>query len=210
MKNGLTVALGILSLLGIGIAIGAVVVYFLFAAGGKPKTVTVGPVEIEVPTSQPLTPPVYSQLPTSTAEPQGPVVQSLGSIIVFGNSNAGVQTQIPQSGIYRFAYRGGSYSSYVSGNEPAGLKPWLTAVFIYRGDRALWNGNIIDTQNRFLSLADMKGFSNSADAEKAAEGEYIEAQLNQGDVLTLIAVDGLDAYADNPGKVFIEWFLVTY
>lgn len=210
MKNGITVALGILSLLGVGIAVGAVIVYLLFSAGGKPKTVTVGPVEIEVPTSQPLATPVYSQLPTSTAEPQGPSTQSLGTIIVFGNSNAGIQVQIPQSGIHRFAYRSGAYATYAVGNEPAGTKTWLTAVFIYKGDRALWNGRIIDDTNLFLRLADMKYFSTSDEAEKAAQGQYVEMQLNQGDVLTLIAVDALDAYADNPGKIFIEWSLITY
>lgn len=210
MKNGITIALGILSLLGFGIAIGAVVVYLLFSTGGKPKTVTVGPVEIEIPTSQPLTPPVHSQLPTSTAAPQGPSVQSLGTIIVFGNSNAGVQVQIPQSGIYRFAYRSGAYATYAIGNEPADTKTWLTAVFIYKGNSASWNGRIINDTDLFLRLADMKYFSTSDEAEKAAQNQYVEAQLNQGDVLTLIAVDALDSYADNPGKVFLEWFLVTY
>ena len=210
MKNGLTIALGILSLLGIGVAIGAVVVFLLLSAGGKPKNVNVGPVEIEIPTSQPVTTPVHLQLPTSTTEPQGPTIQSLGTIIVFGNSNSGVQAQIQQSGIYRFAYRSGSYATYAVGNEPEGVKTWLTAVFIFKGNRALWNGKIIDDTNLFLRLADMKYFSTSAEAEQAAQGQYVEAQLNQGDILTIIAVDALDAYADNPGKVFVEWFLVTY
>jgi hypothetical protein len=210
MKNGVAIALGILSLIGVGIAVGAVVVFLLLSAGGKPTNVTVGPVQIEIPTSQPYTPPIHSQLPTSTTEPQGPSVQSLGTIIVFGNSNAGIQVQIPQSGIYRFAYRSGAYATYAIGNEPAGTKTWLTAVFIYKGDRALWNGRIIDDTNLFLRLADMKYFATSDEAEKAAQNQYVEMQLNQGDVLTLIGVDALDAYADNPGKVFVEWFLVTY
>ena len=210
MKNGLTITLGILSLLAVGVAIGAIVVFLLLSMGGTPKNVNVGPLEIEIPTSQPLTPPINSQLPTSTTEPQGPVLQSLGTIIVFGNSNAGVQLQIPQSGIYRFAYRSGAYATYAVGNEPAGLKTWLTAVFIYKGDRALWNGTTIDDTNLLLRLADMKYFSSSDEAEKAAQGQYLEVPLNQGDVLTLIAVDALDAYPDNPGKVFVEWFLVTY
>ena len=94
-------------------------IVILLLLGYRITKFTIGPVEMEAPTSQPLTPPVHSQLPPSTTEPYGPIVQSLGSIIVFGNSNAGVQLQIPQSGIYRFAYRGGSYSSYASGNEPA-------------------------------------------------------------------------------------------
>jgi hypothetical protein len=210
MKNGLTIALGILSLLAIGVAIGAIVVFFLFSIGGRPTNVNVGPVEIEIPTSQLLTPPTYSQLPTSTPEPQGPNVQSLGTIIVFGNSNAGVQIEIPQSGIYRFAYRSGAYATYAVGNEPAGVQTWLTAVFIYEGDRATWNGTTIDDTNLLIRLADMKYFSSSDEAEKAAQGQYLEVPLNQGDVLTLIAVDALDAYTDNPGKVFVEWSLVTY
>lgn len=56
----------------------------------------------------------------------------------------------------------------------------------------------------------MSYFVTSDEAEKAAHGQYVEAQLNQGDVITLIAVDGRDAYADNPGQVVVECFFVQY
>ena len=190
--------------------ISVLLIIILLLAGYRITKFTIGGVELEAPTSQPLTTPVYSQLPTSTAAPNGPVAKSLGTIIVFGNSNAGIQVEISQSGIYRFAYRNGAYATYTVGNEPVDTKTWLTAVFIYKGNSASWNGRIINDTDLFLRLADMKYFSTSDEAEKAAQGQYVEAQLNQGDVITLIAVDAFDSYADNPGNVFIEWFLVTY
>jgi len=209
-SHPLQIALAILALLGVGIGIGAVITIVILNSPLKPKEVSVGPVSYEIPTSQPQTPVVKPGFPTATSAPQGPSLQSLGIIRVFGNSNRGVQIQIPRSGIYRFTYRSGSYSTYAVGRAPENVKTWLTAVFIYKGDRALWKGNIIDDTNLFLRLADMSYFTTSDEAEKAAQGQYVEAQLNQGDVITLIAVDGRDAYADNPGQVLIEWFFVQY
>ena len=71
MKNGLTIALGILSILGIGIAIGAVIVFLLISAGGKPTNVSIGPVGIEIPTNQPLASSVPSQIPSSNSQSGG-------------------------------------------------------------------------------------------------------------------------------------------
>jgi len=213
MKDKLEIILGALAILGIGIGIGAVVVVVFISSGRfNPSKVSVGPVEFEVPTSQPFTPvpAVQSEIPTSTTEPQGPTVQSLGTIRIFGNSNAGVQIQIPETGIYRFAYRGGAYATYAVGNAPSDTETWLTSVFIYRGPQALWDGRRIKDESLFLRLADMKYWASAEEAESAAQGQYVEAQLSQGDVLTLIAVDHFDAYADNPGQVTVEWSLVKY
>jgi hypothetical protein len=211
MKENLQLILGALSLIGIGLAIGAILVFVFMSPGGLvPEKISVGPVDFIVPTSQPFTPVVQPSIPTSTTEPQGPSIQSLGTIRVFGNSNAGVQIEIPETGIYRFSYRSGAYSTYAIGNSPEGAKTWLTAVFIYRGNQALWDGRRIKDESLFLRLADMKYWDSAESAENAAKGQYVEAQLAKGDVLTLIAVDHFDAYADNPGQVIIEWFYVRY
>ena len=211
MNNKIQIVLGALTLIGVGIGVGAILVY-IFMSSGKlvPERVSVGPVDFVVPTSQPFTPVAQPQIPTSTTEPQGPSIQSLGTIRIFGNSNAGVQIQIPETGIYRFSYRSGAYATYATGNAPANTKTWLTAVFIFRGDKALWDGRRIKDESLFLRLADMKYWDSAESAENAAQGQYVEAQLTQGDVLTLIAVDHFDTYADNPGQVIVEWFLVKY
>lgn len=210
MKDNLRSVLGALTLIGVGIAIGLILAYILPHFDLRPKEIAVGPVRYEIPTSQPQTPVAQPQMPTSTSEPRGPYLQSLGTIRIFGNSNQGVQIWIPQSGIYRFAYRSGAYSTYPVDGAPANTNTWLTAIFVFRGDRALWDGRRIKDESLFLRLADTKYWASAEEAEKSAQGQYVEAQLNQGDVLTLIAVDHFDAYADNPGQVVIEWFFVEY
>lgn len=210
MKDKLQLILGAIALIGIGIGIGTILILILQRSGLQPREVVVGPVSYEIPTSQPQTPVVELGVPTSTSLPQGPSFQSLGTIRVFGNSNQGVQIQIPQSGIYRFAYRSGSYSTYPIGYVPENIRPWRTAIFIFRGDRALWDETIIRKESALLWLADMGDRDSAEDAEEAAQSEYVEIPLNQGEMLTLIAVDGFDAYADNPGQVVVEWFVVWY
>jgi hypothetical protein len=189
---------------------GIFVVLAACVTGGFLLTNTLLEKRVEVPTSQPSTPVAQPEIPASTRESGGPSVQSLGTIRIFGNSNSGVQIRIPESGIYRFAYRDGAYATYAVGNEPPNMNTWLTAVFIFRGDQALWDGRRIKDESLLLRLADMKYRASAEEAEKAAQGQYVEAQLNQGDVLTLIAADYFDAYADNPGQVVVEWFLVKY
>jgi len=210
MKDMLRLVLGVTTLVGIGIAIGAISVLVLQTSNLRPREIQVGPVSYEIPTSQPQTPVVQLQDPTSTTPPEGPHILSLGTIRVFGNSNQGIQIQIPQSGIYRFAYQGGAYATYPIGGAPANTKTWLTAVFIYRGDRALWDGTRIKDESLFLRLADTKYWASAEEAEQSAQGQQVEAQLSEGDLLTLIGVDHFDAYADNPGQVVVEWSIVQY
>jgi len=211
MSNRIQIILGAFTLIGVGIGVGAILVFIFMSPNGlTPKEVNVGPVVFDVPTSQPYTPVAQSKIPASATESQGPTIQSLGTIRVFGNSNAGVQIQIPETGIYRFSYQSGAYATYATGNAPTNTKTWLTAVLVYRGNQALWDGRRIKDESSFLRVADMKYWDSAESAEKAAQGQYTEAQLSQGDVLTLIAVDHFDAYADNPGQVILEWFLVKY
>lgn len=210
MNNKIQIILGAITLIGVGIGVGAILVFIFLWSGFKPEKVSVGPVDFVPPTSQPATPVIQNQLPTATTEPQGPSSQSLGTLRIFGNSNAGTQIQIPETGIYRFSYRSGAYSTYSVGNSPSDTKTWLTAVLIFRGNTALWDGRRIKDESILLRLADMKYWDSAESAESAAQGQYVEAQLSQGDVLTLIAVDHFDAYGDNPGQVIIEWFLVKY
>jgi hypothetical protein len=210
MNNRIQIILGALTLIGVGIGVGAILVFIFLRSGFTPEKVSVGPVDFVVPTSQPVTPVVQPQLATSTTEPQGPSIQSLGTIRIFGNSNSGTQIQIPETGIYRFSYRSGAYSTYSVGNSPPDTKTWLTAVLIFRGDKALWDGRRIMDESIFLRLADMNYLDSAESAESAAQGQYAEAQLSQGDVLTLIGVDHFDSYGDNPGQVIVEWFLVKY
>lgn len=86
-SHPLQIALAILALLGVGIGIGAVITIVILNSPLKPKEVSVGPVSYEIPTSQPQTPVVKPGFPTATSAPQGPSLQSLGTIRVFGNSN---------------------------------------------------------------------------------------------------------------------------
>lgn len=209
-SHPLQIALAVLALLGIGVGIGAVITIALLNSPLRPKEVSVGPVSYEIPTSQPQTPVVDPRLPTATTVPQGPSLQSLGTIRVFGNSNQGVQIQIPGSGVYRFAYRSGAYSTYPIGRAPENTKTWLTAIIIFRGDRAVWDGTRIEHESAFLRLADTGYWSSSEEAERSAQGQYLEAPLTEGEILTLIGVDHFDAYADNPGQVVVEWSRVEY
>ncbi len=209
-SHSLQIALAVLALLGTGAGIGAVITITLLNSPLRPKEVSVGPVSYEIPTSQPQTPVVKPGLPTATAVPQGPSLQSLGTIRVFGNSNQGVQIQAPRSGVYRFAYRSGAYSTYPVGRAPENTKTWLTTILIYRGDRAVWDGTRIKHESALLRLADTSYWSSSEEAERSAQGQYLEVTLIEGEILTLIAVDYFDAYADNPGQVVIEWFFVQY
>lgn len=210
MKDKLQIVLGILALIGVGIAIGAVLVLVFISLGARPTKIGVGPVDWEIPTSQPQTPVVLTQSPTSTSEPQGSHLESLGTIRVFGNSKQGVQIQISRTGIYRFAYRSGAYSTYPVNSAPPDTKTWLTAILIFLGDRAPWDEDRIRDEEAFLRLADTNYRASSEEAEESARGQYVEAQLNEGDVLTFMAVDRLNAYADNPGQVIVEWLFVNY
>lgn len=213
-SHPLQIALAIVALIGIGVGIGAVVTIALFNSSLRPKEVSVGPVSYEIPTniptSQPQTPVVKTGFPTPTTAPQGPSLQSLGTIRVFGNSNQGVQIQVPRSGIYRFAYRSGAYSTYPVSRAPENTRTWLTAILIYRGDRAVWDGTRIKHESALLRLADTAYWSSAEEAEKSAQGQYLETPLSEGEILTVIAVDHFDTYADNPGQVAIEWFFVQY
>lgn len=191
-------------------ALGAISVVVLISLGLIPKETVVGPVSYEIPTSQPQTPVARPQIPASTSPPEGPRTVSLGTIRVFGNSNQGIQIEVQESGVHRLAYQSGAYATYPVGGAPESTKTWLTAVLIFRGDRALWDGRRIRDESLFLRLADTNYWASAEEAEQSAQGQYVEAQPSQGDVLTLIAVDHFDAYADNPGQVVIEWSILHY
>ena len=223
MEEKLKLVLGAITLIGVGLAIGAILVIILMSSGVLIlDKVSVGPVDFVVPTSQPFTSAVQILIPTSTTEPQGldiqsstiepqgPYIQLLDTIRIYGNSNAGVQIEIPKTGIYRFSYQSGAYSTYADGSSPADTKTWLTSVLVFRGDKALWDGRRIKDESIILRLADKNYFDSAESAEGAAQGQYVEAQFNKGDVLTLIAVDHFDAYADNFGQVIVEWLYVEY
>lgn len=164
--------------------------------------------EVSIPTSLPQVTTQNTSLATATTEPQGPTITSLGTVRIFGNSNQGVQVQISETGIYRFSYRSGSYSTYGIGMSPSGVKTWLTAVHIFRGDSAKWEGRTISTEGLLAKMADTGYWFAESEAENAGDGKYTELYLNNGDILTLVAVDHFDAYADNPGQVVVELFYV--
>ncbi|MGC1376683.1 MAG: hypothetical protein WA821_10680 [Anaerolineales bacterium] len=72
MKNGLAIALGIITLLGVGVTIGAVIVLLLMFFGGRPTHVGVGPVEFEIPTAMASQSQAPSNAPTyPTSAPGG-------------------------------------------------------------------------------------------------------------------------------------------
>jgi hypothetical protein len=209
-QKSIELVVGALTLIGVGIAIGGFLVYMLISSGFRPSKISVGPIDLEAPTSQQQTPVVQPQAATSTGEPHGPSITSLGLLRVLGNSNRGVQIQAQQRGTYRFTYQSGAYSTYPIGNPPQDMNTWRTAIFIFRGDRALWDATRLKDESALLRLADSKYQASAEGAEQSAQGLYLETDLSEGDVLTLIAVDHMDSYADNPGQVVIEWFLVKY
>jgi hypothetical protein len=202
---------GALALIGTGIIIGAVLIWIVTYLGATPKGLSVGPFNFEISTSQPQTPiAVPQQLPTSTREPQGPTLEDLGTLRVLGNSRQGIQIQVPKTGTYRFVYRSGAYSTYPINAAPPDTKTWLTAVVIFSGNKALWDGERIKSEDALIRLADTHYWATAEDAEKSAQGQFMEANFNQGDVLTLIGVDGYSAYSDNPGQIVVEWYFVNY
>lgn len=200
----------ILGLLGLVFVAGFALAWFLFSIGVKVASVNIGPFDVVIPTSQPQTPMsiMPNQIPTS--DPQGSTLEYLGALRVLGNSRQGLQIQMPKSGAYRFVYQSGAYSTYPINTSPPDVKTWLTAVLIFRGDKAEWDGEKIKHESALIRLADTNYWATAGEAERSAKGQYMEANLNRGDVLTFIGVDDYSWYADNPGQIVIEWYFLKY
>ncbi len=167
------------------------------ATVSQPEAATAKPAAI--PSSPPRVQPITPQVPQ-------PV--SLGTIRIPGNSNQGIQIRIDQSGYYMFRYVSGAYSTYPLNQSPSGTKTWLTAVLIFKGPRALWEGESVKGDSSFARVADTAYWSSAQEAENASRGMITRASLNKGDVLTLIAVDGQSYYSDNPGEVTLELLIL--
>lgn len=209
LKDRLDIVIKVLTILGM-VGFGCIAIYLLLIGNG-PSTFDLGPLEWQISTSFPQTPFVVpNDVPTNTSQPSGPSLESLGIIQIFGNSNQGTQIQIPKTGVYRFAYLSGSYATYPINSEPPDTKTWLTAVLVFDGNRAIWDGRTIRSTDALLKLFDTKYWESSDEAENSARGQYLEYQFGEGSILTLIAVDHLDSYNDNPGQVFVELYFVQY
>lgn len=130
---------------------------------------------------------------------------SLGTVEIPGNSNQGIQLRAQESGTYVFRYVSGSYSTYPTERIDEGMKTWLTAVVVFKGERAEWDGMNVKDDAAFLRVADTGRYWESAEkAENSAREMRAQARLDRGEVLTLIAVDKQAYYFDNPGQVVLE------
>jgi len=209
LKEKLDIIIKLLTIVGM-VGLGCVFVYML-TLGLRPSEVDLGPIVYQVPTSFPQTPfAIPEDVPTSTSQPLGPRLESLGVVQVFGNSNQGTQIQISKTGIYRFSYNSGAYAVYPISEEGSGSKIWLTSVLVFEGNRALWDGRTIRDRDALLKLFDTKYWDKAENAGNSAKGQYLEIQLAEGTILTLVAVDHLDSYNDNPGQVFVDIYFVEY
>lgn len=158
-----------------------------------------------VPTAaQPSPPPTVTITPDVTTKLSTP--EYLGLLHNQGNNNRGIQISIPKSGNYRFMYKDGAYSVYPTGQAPPNTPPWLTAVFIFKGNLVIWNGENIGEP--FLRVADTHYSYTQAEAIKKAQGEITDSHFNQGETLTLVGVDSQSAYKDNIGYVDLDWFFL--
>ena|SRR5487761_2380663 len=80
-------------------------------------------------------------------------------------------------------------------------KPWLTAVMVFQGTSAQWQGETIDGSQALLNLFATSYFATEQGAEDSAKGQSESASLTAGQSITLIAVDSQSYYYDNVGGV---------
>jgi len=132
-----------------------------------------------------------------------PIPSTIGTIVVPGSSNLGVKFASTASGFYTFRYVSGSYSTYPAGNTPSDIKSWLTAIRIFKNRDVEWNGIAI-SDFPDVNLSDFNFNFTAAEAEAKAKGSSTTIQLQEGDYLILVGVDGKPDYSDNPGEVVLE------
>jgi hypothetical protein len=169
--------------------------------------VPVGP-EPPILSSEPSRP---TPLPTSdgSLQPQL-VIEPIKTVSVPGRLANGVQFTAERTGTYRFAYDGGAYAVYRPGSEPKGFRPWLTAVCVFSGDGVPFDGEVLQKDRAVLRVADNEyAASEKAAIDLATGGSWFETNLTAGQTVTLVGVDHLYSYGDNPGAVRIEISLVT-
>jgi hypothetical protein len=187
---------GLMTLIGIGVVLGAILVVILvFVVGAKPTNVSIGPIVFELPVTNPST--------------QNPEPVALGIIKVPGNSNQGVQLKIKEAGLYAVRYKSGSYSTFPNSEISAGQKTWLTMIHIFKGAQAEWDGETLKHEAVYKSVANTGFWPSSEEAENVAQDSNVQAYFNYGEVLTLIADDNRVSYADNPGEVILEVLFVS-
>ena len=147
--------------------------------------------EIATQASQP-----NSTIPTTVSSTPTPI--SIETITLLGNSNEGKLFTANQSGMYILKYIDGAYSTFPVSNQ--GL--WQTSVRIYKNRPVAWEQNSIGGFDyEFAAFGEV---SSKEQAMSNANGSSISIQLSQNDYIYMIAVDGKNNYADNPGEVVIE------
>ncbi|MCG8376299.1 MAG: hypothetical protein MI702_07435 [Chlorobiales bacterium] len=197
----------------VAILISLLLILMLFLVLGIPNSINIPPFGWDLPpTSRPVTPePTDPSSPTVITSTIGVASkESLGVLRVLGNSNQGIQLVTESTGYHLFEYRGGAYSGWPINAEPEGRDTWLTAVRVYSGDQPTWDGKVLTFDGLILRIADMGYQSSAEEAELLAQGQNGQVWLEEGDVITLIAVDDREAYSDNPGQILLEWFFLQY
>lgn len=158
-----------------------------------------------------VTPDLSPPTPTSTPRPTASTrIDPVARISVPGRSARGIQFTAEKGGTYRFAYAGGAYSVYAPGTEPKGFRPWLTAVCVFDGDQAPFDGEVLRKGQALLRIADNAYAGSQQDAIDLATGSsWFETDLADDQTVTLIGVDHRYSYGDNPGTVEIQISLVA-
>jgi hypothetical protein len=98
------------------------------------------------------------------------------------------------------------------GKVPAGISPWLTSVIVFRANSAPFDGKVLRKSDAILWVAD-NDYSADRDEAVAKARAYPgdqDVDLVAGDVITLVGVDEIQAYADNPGTVALRMSFVTF
>jgi hypothetical protein len=159
-----------------------------------------------VATAEPAwSPPGETASPADSPDVISPAAGQVATLAVRGDSQGGVQISFSKTGTYRFTYVKGAYAVWPSGKAPPGVRPWLTSVIIFKGSRAPFRDHELNQSDAILRIEDNGYSATEGEAEtKAGDPDAVFADLQAGEIVTLIGVDDHFAYFDNPGEVIIE------
>lgn len=131
--------------------------------------------------------------------------ENLGTVTIPGNTSDGIPFVARQAGTYLFTYESGAYSTLATDEAS-----WRTAILAFSG-QVQWvpDGDkfAINKSAALRRIADTGSFDNEQTAVVRAQGRWNSVFLRAGQSLTLVAVDHLYWYSDNPGSVVLH---VTY
>ncbi|MCI0397749.1 MAG: hypothetical protein L0332_29395 [Chloroflexi bacterium] len=148
--------------------------------------------------------------PESTAAPPMPTqVQSisLDPFTVPANTSEGIRFPAELTGWYTFRYVDGAYSTYPVDQIPPGTATWLTGITVFKNKPVQWDGTVVG-RNFDEAVNDYNYQFSETEAEARAQGSSFRIFLEQGDYITLVAIDHQSSYDDNPGAIIFEVFFL--